>query len=113
MKSRIRNTMLGLTLGAGLVCCFWIGEQDAQAHFKNGQWYVRHQPVSLRLVGQTCCHPTNTFYRLKWGTHKHQALVWFPCASTHAFITYAHRTRRGGRAWIGACGVLKERRLRL
>ena len=108
----MKKVSLGLLVGAALAGCFWIGEQDAQAHFKNGQWYVRHQPVTLRLAGQTCCNPTNTFYRITWGTHKHQGLIFFPCADTHARITYARRTRTSGRVWIGSCGVQKSRRLR-
>lgn len=108
----MKKIPLGLMIGAALAGCFAFGEADAQAHFKNGQWYVRGQPVTLQLVGQTCCHPTNTFYRIHWGTHKHQGLISFPCADTHAVVTFTRRTRHSGKAWIAGCGVLKERRLR-
>ncbi len=113
----MRKIPLGIMIGAALAGCFWIGESDAQASYKDGTFYVHKKDVTIQKVGQTCCDPTVTFYNVLWdgkvvnGTH-------FPCAHPHAIVGGAEPTPSDpnnihkGRAYILGCEVVHRIKLR-
>lgn len=110
-----RNTMCLLGAGAGLALCFQVGH--AQAGYKHGTFYVHKKAVRISKVGQTCCDPTVTFYKLSWGG-TNQGMVHFPCAHPRAIVAGAEPSARRpndihrGHAYLYGCGVVKKHRLR-
>lgn len=100
----MKKKPLAVMIGAALLAA----PTTANAHYRDGAFYVHKKEVSITPVEQICCNPVVTYYQIKWGNTK-TGLVSFKCRYPNAVVAGAEpsandpRNAHKGRAWFYGC----------